>query len=269
MAILLDKKAKVMFQGLADDSVLMHIEKMCDSGTNIVGGVTPGKGGEKVYDRPLFDTVKECVDYTCANTSIIFPSDVSTKEEVSSAIRSGIKLLVVVSEQMPVDDLLYMYQEAEKHDVIILCGNTAGVITPGLGILGHFPEGDLTKGSLGIVSQSGAMLYYVADLISRIGVGQSTCVSLGINPSPATTMYNLLARFEEDDNTLSIVLIAESIAAIDERVRSQISQMSKPVMVFSEGSDVTDEEFNALTGIGAHPCRSLQDIPKVLKTLII
>jgi len=286
MAILVDKNSRVMVQGITGGAGLYHTERMCAYGTNIVGGVTPGKGGQKVLDRPVFDTVKECVDDTGADTSVIFLPARFVKEAAIEAIRAGIKFIVVIPEHIPIHDMLRVRQEAERYKTTVIGGNTAGIITPGQANLGIMPDIAFSPGRVGTVSRSGSITYYVADTLTRTGYGQSTCVGLGGDPVLGSTFSEILALFEEDDQTKAVVMTGEIGGVYEEMAVDQIRRMTTPVLAMVGGiyappgkrmghagaivegkMGTAREKLEMLAEAGAHPCRTFIDIPKTLEKL--
>lgn len=286
MAILVNKKSKVIVQGITGGAGLYHTERMCNYGTNIVGGVTPGKGGQKAYDRPVFDTVKECVEYTGADTSVIFLPARFVKEAAIEAIRGGIQFVVVIPEHIPIHDMLYIRQEAEKFGTTVLGGNTAGIITPGQANLGIIPDIAFKPGRVGTVSRSGSITYYVADTLTRSGFGESTCVGLGGDPVLGSTFAEILARFEEDPETKAVVMTGEIGGVYEEMAVDQIRSMKTPVLAMIGGiyappgkrmghagaivegkMGTAKEKLEILAEAGAHPCKTFTDIPATLEKL--
>lgn len=286
MAILVNKKSKVMVQGITGGAGLYHTERMCNYGTNIVGGVTPGKGGQKAYDRPVFDTVKECVDYTGADTSVIFLPARFVKEAAIEAIRAGIKFVVVIPEHIPIHDMLYIRQEAMKFGTTVLGGNTAGIITPGQANLGIIPDIAFKPGRVGTVSRSGSITYYVADTLTRSGFGESTCVGLGGDPVLGSTFAEILAKFEEDPETKAVVMTGEIGGVYEEMAVDQIRSMKTPVLAMIGGiyapqgkrmghagaivegkMGTAKEKLEILAEAGAHACKTFTDIPATLEKL--
>ena len=286
MAILVNRKSKVMVQGITGGTGLYHTERMCKYGTNIVGGVTPGKGGQKAYDRPVFDTVKECVDYTGADTSVIFLPARFVKEAAIEAIRAGIKFVVVIPEHIPIHDMLHIRQEAMKFGTTVLGGNTAGIITPGQANLGIIPDIAFTPGRVGTVSRSGSITYYVADTLTRSGYGESTCVGLGGDPVLGSTFAEILAKFEEDPDTKAVVMTGEIGGVYEEMAVDQIRSMKTPVLAMIGGiyappgkrmghagaivegkMGTAKEKLETLAEAGAHPCKTFIDIPATLSKL--
>ncbi len=286
MSILVNKKSKVIVQGITGGAGKYHTERMVDYGTNIVGGVTPGKGGQKIEDRPVFDTVAECVEYTGADTSVIFLPAKFVKEAAIEAIRAGIRFVVVVPEHIPIHDMLYIRKEASEHGATVLGGNTAGIITPGEANLGIMPDIAFKPGRVGTVSRSGSITYYVADTLTRTGYGQSTCVGLGGDPVLGSTFAEILAMFEEDPQTKAVVMTGEIGGVYEEMAVDTIKEMKTPVLAMIGGMfappgkrmghagaivegtmGTAKEKLEILAEAGAHPCKTFLDIPLTLERL--
>ncbi|MFH1686620.1 MAG: succinate--CoA ligase subunit alpha [bacterium] len=286
MAILVDKNSRVIVQGITGGAGKFHTERMLEFGTNIVGGVTPGKGGQDICGKPVFDTVRECVEQTGADVSAIFLPARFVKEAAIEAIRAGIKFLVVIPEHIPIHDMLHVRREALAHGTTVIGGNTAGVMTPGEANLGIMPDIAFKPGRVGTVSRSGSITYYVADTLTQSGYGETTCVGLGGDPVLGSTFDEILAKFEEDDKTKAVVMCGEIGGVYEERACAQISKMRTPVLAMIGGiyappgkrmghagaivegrMGTAQDKLDALAAAGAHPCRTFKDIPATLKKL--
>ncbi len=286
MAILVDKNSKVMVQGITGGAGKFHTERMLAYGTNIVGGTSPGKGGQSIHERPVFDTVEECVTETGADVSVIFLPAQFVKEAAIEAIRAGIKFLVVIPEHIPIHDMLYVREEAVAHEAVVIGGNTAGVISPGQANLGIMPDIAFSPGRVGTVSRSGSITYYVADTLSRTNYGQTTCVGLGGDPVLGSTFAEILWKFEQDDKTRAVVMCGEIGGVYEEHACETISKMKTPVLAMIGGiyappgkrmghagaivegkMGTAREKLDRLAAAGAHPCRTFTDIPTTLKKL--
>ncbi len=286
MAILVDKKSRVIVQGMTGGAGKFHTERMLKYGTQIVGGTSPGKGGTEVAGKPVFDTVSECVKQTGADVSVIFLPAQFVKEAAIEAIRAGIKFVVVIPEHIPIHDMLYVREEAVRHGVTVIGGNTAGVITPGEANLGIMPDIAFTPGRVGTVSRSGSITYYVADTLTRTGYGESTCVGLGGDPVLGSTFDEILWKFEQDEKTKAVVMCGEIGGVYEERATEVIGRMKKPVLAMIGGiyappgkrmghagaivegrMGTAREKLDTLAAAGAHACRTFEDIPKILKKL--
>jgi len=286
MAILVDKNSKIMVQGITGRAGSFHTKRMIEYGTNIVGGTTPGKGGQVVEGRPVFDTVIECVEKTGADISAIFLPAAFVKEAAIAAIRAGLKTVVVIPEHIPIHDMLLVRKEAMAHGCTVIGGNTAGIITPGEANLGIMPDIAFTPGRVGTVSRSGSITYYIANTLTDSGFGETTCVGLGGDPILGSTFDEILAKFEADEKTKAVVLTGEIGGVYEERACEQISNMSTPVIAMIGGifappgkrmghagaivegkMGTAKEKLDALAGAGAHPAKTFLEIPKILKKL--
>lgn len=286
MAILVDKNSKVIIQGITEDSGSYHSARMCDYGTNIVGGVAPGQGGQKVYDRPVFDTVEECVDYTSADTSVIFQPARFVRETAIEAIRAGIKLIVIIPGHIPIHDMLHIRKEAEKYAATVIGGNSPGIITPGQALVGIIPEVAFKPGRVGIVSRSGSIAFYAADTLTRAGYGETTCVGLGGDSVSGTAFSEILWKFEGDPETRAVVMIGEIGGVYEEMAADTVRGMKTPVLlligglyaplgkrmghagaIIEGGTGMAMKKLEVLVSAGAHPCRTFLDIPKTLEKL--
>ncbi|MFQ5453309.1 MAG: succinate--CoA ligase subunit alpha, partial [Candidatus Zixiibacteriota bacterium] len=235
MAILCDKNSKVMVQGITGSAGKFHTERMISYGTNIVGGTSPGKGGQNISERPVFDTVVECVETTGADVSIIFLPARFVKEAAIEAILAGIKFVVIIPEHIPIHDMLHVRDEAVRYKTTVIGGNTAGVMTPGEANLGIMPDIAFAPGRVGTVSRSGSITYYVADTLTRSGYGESTCVGLGGDPVLGSTFDEILWKFEEDGKTKAVVMCGEIGGVYEEGAAQTISKMKTPVLAMIGG----------------------------------
>ena len=286
MAILCDKNSKVMVQGITGGAGKFHTERMIAYGTNIVGGVTPGKGGQFVAERPVFDTVYECVQATGADVSVIFLPAKFVKEAAIEAIRSGIKFVFVIPEHIPIHDMLYVREEAVRHGTTVIGGNTAGLITPGEANLGIMPDIAFQPGRVGTVSRSGSITYYVADTLTRTGYGETSCIGLGGDPVLGSTFAEILLKFEDDEKTKAVVMCGEIGGVYEELACDVIPKMKTPVLAMIGGlyappgkrmghagaivegkMGPAQDKLNMLAKAGAHPCKTFLDIPDTLKKL--
>lgn len=286
MAILVDKNSKVMVQGITGGAGKFHTERMLAYGTNIVGGTSPGKGGQEVLGKPVFDTVVECVEHTGADVSVIFLPAQFVKEAAIEAIRAGIKFLVVVPEHIPIHDMLHVRREAVKHGATVIGGNTPGIITPGEANLGIMPDIAFSPGRVGTVSRSGSITYYVADTLTRSGYGETTCVGLGGDPVLGSTFNEILWMFEEDEKTKAVVLCGEIGGVYEEKATEIIPKMKTPVLAIIGGiyappgkrmghagaivegrMGTAKDKLRLLHNAGAHSCKTFTEIPETLKRL--
>ena len=237
MSILIDSKTKAIFQGFTGSQATMHAEQCIAYGTNIVGGVTPGKGGQQHLNLPVFDNVKEAIDQTGANTSVIFVPARFSKAAIVEAAENGIKLIICITEGVPVLDMIEVIDVLNNNTGSRLIGpNCPGVITPGEAKLGIMPASIHKKGSVGIVSRSGTLTYEAVNQTSEVGLGQSTCVGIGGDPINGTSFIDCLKMFQEDSQTESIVMVGEIGGTAEEEAAEYIkNNITKPVVSYIAG----------------------------------
>ena len=237
MSILIDSKTKAIFQGFTGSQATMHAEQCIAYGTNIVGGVTPGKGGQQHLNLPVFDNVKEAIDQTGANTSVIFVPARFSKAAIVEAAENGIKLIICITEGVPVLDMIEVIDVLNNNRGSRLIGpNCPGVITPGETKLGIMPASIHQKGSVGIVSRSGTLTYEAVNQTSEVGLGQSTCVGIGGDPINGTSFIDCLKMFQEDSQTESIVMVGEIGGTAEEEAAEYIkNNITKPVVSYIAG----------------------------------
>jgi succinyl-CoA synthetase alpha subunit len=236
MAILVDKKTKVVVQGITGRDGSFHALQMKEYGTKVTSGVTPGKGGQSVDSIPVFDTVEQAVRETGANTSVIYVPPAFATDAVYEAIDGGVKLIVCVTEGIPTTDVLKIYNYLKIKGVRMVGPNCPGVISPGLSKVGIMPGHIHKKGKVGVVSRSGTLTYEVVWHLTLKGLGQSTCLGIGGDPIIGTNFIDCLELFQADPQTEAIVLIGE-IGGTDEEEAAQYvkKHVSKPVVAFVAG----------------------------------
>ena len=236
MSILIDDNTVAICQGFTGSQATMHCEQAIDYGTNIVGGVTPGKSGEKHLDRPVYGSVKDAVNATKANTSIIFVPARFCKNSINEALDAGIKLIIVITEGIPTIDMLGLKTKADNLGAMIIGPNCPGIITPGSCKLGIMPADIHMKGRVGIVSRSGTLTYEAVDQTTEIGLGQSSCVGIGGDPIPGSSFIDILRLFESDSETEGMVMVGEIGGTAEEEAAEYIKKnISKPVVAYIAG----------------------------------
>ena len=236
MSILINRNTRVVVQGITGREGQFHTQQMREYGTQVVAGVTPGKGGQWVLGIPVFDTVKEAVEATGANCSVIFVPARSAPDAILEAADAGIPLIVCITEGIPVQDMIRVCAYLDRKGVRLVGPNGPGLITPGECKVGIIPGHITRPGPVGSVSRSGTLTYEVIAALSQRGIGQSTCVGIGGDPIPGTNFVEILAMFEEDPQTEHVVLIGEIGGAEEERAADFIAtRMSKPVTAFIAG----------------------------------
>jgi succinyl-CoA synthetase alpha subunit len=236
VSILVDKKTRLVVQGITGRDGSFHAREMIAYGTNIVAGVTPGKGGERFDGIPVFDTVREAVEKARANASVIFVPPAFATDAMYEAIEAGIKTIVCISEGIPALDMIGVYDTMRREGVRLIGPNCPGVISPGKAKVGIMPGPIHKKGPVGVVSRSGTLTYEVVASLMRVGLGQSTCIGIGGDPIVGSTFLDLLPLFEADPETEGIVLIGEIGGMEEERAAAYIAKhMTKPVVAFIAG----------------------------------
>jgi succinyl-CoA synthetase alpha subunit len=236
MAILVDKNTRVLVQGITGHDGLFQTQQMMAYGTNVVCGVTPGKGGEWVEGKPVFDTVKEGRESTGANATCIFVPARFAPDALLEAIDARIELIVCITEGIPIADMMKVREYLELRSVRLIGPNCPGVLTPGQSKVGIIPNYVGTPGNVGIVSKSGTLTYEVMAALTERGIGQSTCVGIGGDPINGTDFIDVLQMFEDDPQTDKIVLMGEIGGDAEQKAALFIrDHMTKPVVAFIAG----------------------------------
>ena len=237
MSILVGNQTRLIVQGFTGSEGTFHAEQMIAYGTPVVGGVTPGKGGQKHLDLPVFNTVKEAVESEGANTTVIFVPPVFAADAISEAAFSGIEVIICITEGIPINDMIVAKQIVKSHGAILIGPNCPGVITPGEAKIGIMPGNIFTPGTVGVVSRSGTLTYEAVDQLTKIGLGQSTAIGIGGDPVIGTTHLDAVKLFQDDPDTESIILIGEIGGSAEEEAAAYIkAHINKPVVAFIAGS---------------------------------
>jgi succinyl-CoA synthetase alpha subunit len=287
VSILLTKETRVICQGFTGSQGTFHSEQAIQYGTKMVGGVTPGKGGQIHLGLPVFNTVKDAVRDTGAEASVIYVPAPFCKDSILEAAFAGIKLIVCITEGIPTLDMLDVKVKCDELGVRLIGPNCPGVITPGESKIGIMPGNIHKKGKVGIVSRSGTLTYEAVKQTTDFGFGQSSCVGIGGDPIPGSNFIDILALFEKDDQTEAIVMIGEIGGTAEEEAAAYIKKyVTKPVVsyiagvtapagkrmghagaIISGGKGTAAEKFAALNDAGVKTVKSLADIGKGIKEI--
>ncbi len=235
MSILLDNTTRVIVQGITGREGQFHTRNMQAAGTKIVGGVTPGKGGQTIEGVPVFDTVSEARAATDANASCIFVPPPGAADAIMEAASAGIKLIVCITEGIPVIDMTRAMLVVHEHGARLIGPNCPGMCTPGQGKIGIIPYQIFMPGPVGFISRSGTLTYEVVSLLTEAGIGQSTCIGIGGDPIIGSTFLDYLKLFEEDPGTKAVVMCGEIGGSDEEDAAEFIKTMKKPVVAFVSG----------------------------------
>ena len=289
MSVLIGDSTKAIFQGFTGSQATMHAEQCINYGTDIVGGVTPGKGGQLHLDKPVFNSVKEACHETQADTSVIFVPARFTKSAIIEAAENGISLIICITEGVPVLDMVDVTNILKNYPNTRLVGpNCPGVISPGKAKLGIMPASIHMEGSVGIVSRSGTLTYEAVKQTTDIGYGQSTCIGIGGDPINGTSFIDCLEMFEQDEQTESIVMVGEIGGTAEEEAAEYIKHnVSKPVVsyiagvtapkgkrmghagaIISGGKGTAQDKFDSLESAGVAVVTDLNLIGHRLKELL-
>ena len=288
MSVLVGKDTRLVVQGFTGSEGTFHAGQMIDYGTNVIGGVTPGKGGQKHLDRPVFNTVAEAVEKEDANTSVIFVPPPFAADAITEAAISGIKTIICITEGIPVKDMITAKTVVRRHGATLVGPNCPGVITPGEAKIGIMPGNIFTRGSVGLISRSGTLTYEAVDQLTKEGLGQSTAIGIGGDPVIGTTHLDAVKLFNDDPDTDAIVLIGEIGGTAEEEAAAWIKEnVKKPVVAFiagrtappgrrmghagaivSGGKGTAQEKMKALSEAGITVCESPAEIGSTLKAMV-
>ncbi|MFQ5583191.1 MAG: succinate--CoA ligase subunit alpha [Calditrichia bacterium] len=289
MSIIVDKNTKVVVQGITGKEGSFHTGQMIEYGTNVVAGVTPGKGGEMFEGKvPVFNTMAEAVEQTGANVSAVFVPPAFTPDAIYEAAQAGIETVVCITEGVPALDMLNVYNYLKNTSTRLIGPNCPGVISPGQCKVGIMPGFIHREGTVGVISRSGTLTYEAVDQITKMGLGQSTCIGIGGDPVIGTRFIDALELFRDDEQTEAVVLIGEIGGTAEEEAAQWIKEnFTKPVVAFiagrtappgkrmghagaiiSGGKGTADEKMKALEAAGITVCENPAVIGQTVANLI-
>ena len=285
MSILVNSDTRVLTQGITGATGQFHTRTCKEYGTRMVAGVTPGKGGISFEDIPIFDSVEEAVEATGANASVIYVPPPFAADAIMESADAGVPLVICITEGVPVQDMMRVKRYLDERGTVLVGPNCPGVITPGECKIGIMPGHIHKRGSIGVISRSGTLTYEAVDQLTRLGMGQSTCVGIGGDPIRGLNFIDVLRRFNEDDETEAVVLIGEIGGSAEQDAADWIrAHMNKPVVGFivgqtappgkrmghagaiiSGGKGTAAEKVEALRAAGVRMAPSPADIGRTMK----
>ena len=288
MSILVNKNTKLVIQGITGRDGKFHTGKMKEYGTNVVAGVSPGKEGLLLDGIPVFNSVAGAVQATGANTSIIFVPAAFAADAILEASEAGIELVVCISEGLPIQDMIRVTPILKQNGTLLIGPNCPGIITPDEALIGILPANIFKKGNIGFISRSGTLTYEVVNLLTENNFGQTTCVGIGGDPVAGLYFIDLLERFENDPETIAVVVIGEIGGDAEEQAAQFIAEkMTKPVVAFiagqtappgkrmghagaiiSSGSGTAEEKIAAFNKAGVPVAKEPNEIPDLLREVL-
>ncbi|GAB4183827.1 MAG: succinate--CoA ligase subunit alpha [Calditrichia bacterium] len=289
MAVLVNDNTKLLVQGITGKEGSFHTQQMMEYGTNVVAGVTPGKGGQLFENKiPIYNTVAEAVKETGANASVIFVPPAFAADAIMEAADGGVDVIICISEGIPVQDMVEVYEYIKDKQVHLIGPNCPGVISPGKAKVGIMPGFIHKEGSIGVISRSGTLTYEAVDQLTKVGLGQSTCIGIGGDPVIGTRFIDALKLFNDDPETEAVVMIGEIGGSAEEEAAEWIKEhFKKPVVGFiagqtappgrrmghagaiiSGGKGTAEEKMKALKAAGITVCNSPAEIGETVKKVL-
>lgn len=288
MSVLVGKDTRLVVQGFTGKEGSFHAEQMIEYGTPVIGGVTPGKGGTRHLDRPVFNTVADAVAHEGANTSVIFVPPAFASDAIIESALAGIKVIICITEGIPVKDMIVAKDVVNRTGATLIGPNCPGVITPGEAKVGIMPGNIFTPGPIGLISRSGTLTYEAVDQLSKAGLGQTTAIGIGGDPVIGTTHTDAVKLLNEDPDTEAIMLIGEIGGTAEEEAAAYIKEhVKKPVVAFiagqtappgrrmghagaivSGGKGTAEDKMKALAAAGITVCESPAVMGETMKSLL-
>jgi len=289
MSVLLTEKTKIVVQGITGSEGTFHTQQMLEYKTKVVAGVTPGKGGQMFEGKiPVFNTVKDAVEKTGANASVIFVPPPFAADAIMEAAEAGLELVVCITEGIPANDMVKVYNYIKNKKTHLVGPNCPGVISPGIGKMGIMPAFIHKPGNVGVISRSGTLTYEAVGQLSALNIGQSTCIGIGGDPIIGTRFIDALKLFNEDKDTHAVVMIGEIGGTAEEEAAAWIKKnFSKPVVGFiagqtappgrrmghagaiiSGGQGTAADKMRAMEAAGIHVCKSPAEIGKKIESVL-
>ena len=288
MCILVDRETRVIVQGITGTVGSFQSKVMLDYGTNLVAGVTPGKGGEQIHGIPVYDLVEEAVEEHGGEVILSFVPGPYSADAAIESIQAGLKLVIMTAEGVPLYDVMRVMRLQREKGAMVIGPDTAGVISPGRGKAGVHPNKLFKEGNIGVVSKSGALSYEVSKALTEAGLGQSTVVGIGGGPMWGFTQVDALRLFQDDDETEAIVLLGEIGGSMEEEAAKYIKKkITKPVVslivgrhapkgermghagaIIQHGKGLAEDKLNILRAAGVQVVKGPRDIPLVIKELL-
>ena len=287
MSVWLNSKSKIVVQGITGKNGQFHSKQMLDYGTKLIGGVTPGKGGQETLGVPIWNTMDEAVD-AGANVSCVFVPPLFAADAIMESADSGVDLIVAITEGIPALDMVKVKKYISSKDVRLIGPNCPGIITPGESKVGIMPGHIHRRGDVGVISRSGTLTYEAVNQVTEKGLGQSTCIGIGGDPVNGTNFVDCLEAFEKDDETKSIIMIGEIGGTAEEMASEYVKEhVSKPVVGFiagrtappgkrmghagaiiSGGKGTASEKMKAMKRAGIHVTENPADLGKTLEEIL-